>query len=93
MGSLAGTLNTAVTAGKKNPIDFVVGNAGTAPVRNLGFVTKKPSDKWTVEFKPDKIDALEPGRSAGNQNGSTRTGSHHRGRLYDDAYGKLAGRD
>ena len=61
MGSLAGTLNTAVTAGTKNSIDFVVGNAGTAPVRNLGFVTKKPSDKWTVEFKPDKIDALAPG--------------------------------
>ena len=62
MGSLAGTLNTSVTAGKKTPVDFVVGNAGTAPVRNLSFVTKKPSDKWTVEFKPDKIDALEPGQ-------------------------------
>ena len=61
MGSLAGTLNTSVIAGTKTPIDFVVGNAGTAPIRNLGFVTKKPSDKWTVEFKPDKIDALAPG--------------------------------
>jgi uncharacterized membrane protein len=60
MGSLAGTLNTSVTAGNKTPIDFVVGNAGTAPIRNLGFVTKKPSDKWTVEFKPDKIDSLGP---------------------------------
>jgi len=62
MGSLAGTLNASLTAGKKNPIDFVVGNAGTAPIRNLSFVTKKPSDKWTVEFKPDKIDALDPGQ-------------------------------
>ena len=61
MGSLAGTLNAGITAGTKTSIDFVVGNAGTAPVRNLGFVTKKPSDKWTVEFKPDKIDALGPG--------------------------------
>jgi uncharacterized membrane protein len=60
MGSLAGTLNTSITAGNKTPIDFVVGNAGTAPIRNLGFVTKKPSDKWTVEFKPDKIDSLGP---------------------------------
>ena len=41
--------------------DRVVGNAGSAPIRNLGFVTKKPSDKWSVEFKPDKIDALGPG--------------------------------
>ncbi|MGH7817577.1 MAG: NEW3 domain-containing protein, partial [Candidatus Binatia bacterium] len=61
MGSLAGTLNAALTAGNKTPIDFVVGNAGTAPIRNLGFVSKKPSDKWTVEFKPDKLDALGPG--------------------------------
>ena len=61
MGSLAGTLNAALTAGTKTPIDFVVGNAGSAPIRNLGFVTKKPSDKWSVEFKPDKIDALGPG--------------------------------
>src|ERR1051325_5620961 len=61
MGSLAGTLNESVTAATKPPIDFVVGNAGTAPIRNLGFVTKKPSDKWTVEFKPDKIDSLGPG--------------------------------
>jgi uncharacterized membrane protein len=61
MGSLAGTLNTSVTAGSKTPVDFVVGNAGTAPVRNLNFVTKKPNDKWTVEFQPDKIDSLGPG--------------------------------
>jgi uncharacterized membrane protein len=61
MGSLTGTLNTSVTAGSKTPVDFVVANAGTAPVRNLAFISKKPSDKWTVEFKPDKIDALNPG--------------------------------
>ena len=61
MGSAAGTLNTSLTAGKKTLVDFLVGNAGTAPVRNLSFITKKPSDKWTVEFKPDKIDALNPG--------------------------------
>jgi uncharacterized membrane protein len=61
MGSLAGTLNTSITAGTKTPLDFVVGNAGTAPVRNLNFVTKKPNDKWTVDFQPDKIDALGPG--------------------------------
>ncbi len=61
MGSLAGTLNAALTAGTKTPIDFVVGNAGTAPIRNLAFVTKKPSERWTVDFKPDKIDSLGPG--------------------------------
>lgn len=61
MGSAAGTLNTALTAGKKTPVDFLVGNAGTAAIRNLSFITKKPNEKWTVEFKPDKIDALNPG--------------------------------
>ena len=61
MGSAAGTLNTSLTAGKKTPVDFLVGNAGTAPIRNLSFITKKPNDKWTVEFKPDKIDALNAG--------------------------------
>jgi uncharacterized membrane protein len=38
-----------------------VGNAGTAPVRNLTFVASKKPEKWTVEFKPDKIDAINPG--------------------------------
>lgn len=61
MGSSSGTLNSALTAGKKTPVDFLVGNAGSAPVRNLSFITKKPNEKWTVEFKPDKIDALNPG--------------------------------
>ena len=60
MGTLSGTLNASVTAGQKTPVPFVVANAGTAPVRNLAFVTKKP-DKWTIDFKPDKIDALNSG--------------------------------
>jgi uncharacterized membrane protein len=61
MGTASGTLNTSITAGKRTPVDFLVGNAGTAPIRNLSFVTKKPNDKWTVDFKPDKLDALNPG--------------------------------
>jgi len=61
MGTLAGTLNASVTAGKKTPVDFVVANTGTAPIRNLAFISKKPAEKWTVEFKPDKIDSLNPG--------------------------------
>ncbi|MBI2348461.1 MAG: hypothetical protein HYV05_07395 [Deltaproteobacteria bacterium] len=60
MGTTGGTLNASVTAGQKTPVPFVVVNSGTAPVRNLAFVTKKP-DKWTIDFKPDKIDALNSG--------------------------------
>jgi uncharacterized membrane protein len=61
MGTASGTLNTEVTAGKKSTVDFLVGNAGSAPIRNLSFVTKKPNEKWTTEFKPDKLDTLNPG--------------------------------
>jgi uncharacterized membrane protein len=61
MGSASGTLNTSLTAGTKSPVEFLVGNAGTAPIRNLSFITKKPNDKWTVDFRPDKIAALNPG--------------------------------
>jgi uncharacterized membrane protein len=61
IGTASGTLNTSVTAGKRTPIDFLVGNAGSAPIRNLSFLTKKPNDKWTVDFKPDKIELLNPG--------------------------------
>jgi uncharacterized membrane protein len=62
MGSASGTLNSSVTAGTKTPVDFLVGNAGTAPIRNLSFITKKPNDKWQVEFRPDKVSALNPGQ-------------------------------
>ncbi|HWP59692.1 MAG TPA: NEW3 domain-containing protein [Candidatus Acidoferrales bacterium] len=61
IGTASGTLNTSITAGRKTPIDFLVGNAGTAPIRNLSFVTKKPAETWTIDFRPDKIDVLNPG--------------------------------
>ena len=64
MGSASGTLNTALTAGAKSPVEFLVGNAGTAPIRNLSFITKKPNDKWTVDFRPDKISALPREKSS-----------------------------
>jgi len=60
MGTASGTLNASATAGQKTPVPFLVANSGTAPIRNLAFVTKKP-DKWTIDFKPDKIDALNSG--------------------------------
>ncbi len=59
MGFSTGTLSTSITAGEKTPVDFLVANAGTAPIRSLSFITQKP-EKWTVEFKPDKIDTLKP---------------------------------
>jgi len=58
VGTSTGLLNTSITAGKKSQVVFRVGNAGTAPLRNLSFLSTKP-ENWTVEFKPDKIDSLE----------------------------------
>ncbi len=55
------TLNTSITAGTKASVGIFVGNAGTAPVRNLNFLASKKPDKWTVDFKPDKIDVVNPG--------------------------------
>lgn len=61
IGTRAETLNTSLTAGKRTPVEIVVGNAGSAPVRNLTFIASKKPEKWTVEFKPDKIDVINPG--------------------------------
>ena len=61
IGTRAETLNTSLTAGKRTPVDILVGNAGSAPVRNLTFISSKKPEKWTVEFKPDKIDVINPG--------------------------------
>ncbi|MBI2089171.1 MAG: hypothetical protein HYT78_10570 [Deltaproteobacteria bacterium] len=61
IGTRAETLNTSLTAGKRTPVDIIVGNAGTAPVRNLSFIASKKPEKWAVEFKPDKIDVINPG--------------------------------
>lgn len=61
IGTRSDTLNTALTAGKKTPVEILVGNAGSGPVRNLSFLISKKPENWTIDFKPDKIDALNPG--------------------------------
>lgn len=61
IGTRSDTLNTSLTAGKRTPVDILVANAGTAPVRNLSFVASRQPDKWSIDFKPDKIDIINPG--------------------------------
>ncbi len=60
MGTATGRLNADVTAGEQSQVDFLIGNAGTAPLNNLSFISSKP-DQWEVNFKPDKVDSLNPG--------------------------------
>ncbi len=55
------TLNTTLSAGTKTTVDIFVGNAGSAPVRNLNIIASRKPEKWTVEFKPEKIDVINPG--------------------------------
>jgi len=60
MGTATGRLNADVTAGEQSQVDFLIGNAGTAPLNNLSFISSKP-DQWEVNFNPDKVDSLNPG--------------------------------
>ncbi len=52
--------NTQATAGQESPFYVTVTNTGSAPLQNVSLSSSKP-DGWTVTFKPDKIDQLDPG--------------------------------
>ena len=60
MGTATGRLNADVTAGEQSQVDFLIGNSGTAPLNNLSFISSKP-EQWEVNFKPEKVDSLNPG--------------------------------
>lgn len=60
MGTATGRLNAAATAGEMSQVDFLIANAGTAPLTNLAFISSKP-EGWDVNFRPDKVDSLNPG--------------------------------
>ena len=54
MGTATGRLNASATAGEQAQVDFLVANAGTAPLTNLAFISSKP-DQWEVTIRPDKV--------------------------------------
>lgn len=56
----SGALNAQAAAGTESSVNVLVANAGTAPLTNLAFISKKP-DQWEIDFKPDKLDSLNPG--------------------------------
>lgn len=60
VGTATGRLNASVTAGEMSQVDFLIANAGTAPLTNLAFISSKP-EQWEVSFRPDKVDNLNPG--------------------------------
>ncbi len=55
-----GILSAEAVTGKPTTVSLLVKNTGSATNRNISLSSFKP-ENWTVEFKPEKIEALEPG--------------------------------
>jgi uncharacterized membrane protein len=58
-GTPTGILSLEAIAGKMANFSIFVKNTGSAVNRNVTFSSFKP-ENWEVNFKPEKIDALEP---------------------------------
>jgi uncharacterized membrane protein len=58
-GTPNGLLSLEALAGKAAQMSLFVKNTGSAVNKNISFSSFKP-ENWKVEFKPDKIEALEP---------------------------------
>ena len=59
-GTPTGLLSLEALAGKPANVSFYVRNTGSAVNKNISFSSFKP-ENWKAEFKPEKIEALEPG--------------------------------
>jgi uncharacterized membrane protein len=55
-----GLLSAEAVTGKPTTVSLLVRNTGSAPNRNVSLSAFKP-ENWKVEFKPEKIDVIEPG--------------------------------
>jgi uncharacterized membrane protein len=60
IGTLTGLLSLEAKQGKPANVSIYVKNTGTAPNHDIKFMSFKP-ENWKVEFKPEKIDVIEPG--------------------------------
>ena len=59
-GTPTGILSLEAMPGRPSNLSVFVKNTGSAVNRNVTFSSFKP-ENWDVTFKPEKIDALEPG--------------------------------
>jgi uncharacterized membrane protein len=59
-GTLNGLLSIATQTGQKASMSLYVRNEGSAPQKEISFVSFKP-ENWEVEFEPEKIEDLKPG--------------------------------
>ncbi len=60
-GTPTGLLSLDAYTGKAANLSIFVKNTGSATNRNIAFSSFKP-ENWKVDFKPEKIEALEPGQ-------------------------------
>ncbi|HOX58404.1 MAG TPA: NEW3 domain-containing protein [Candidatus Paceibacterota bacterium] len=59
-GTANGLLSVVTERGQKAGVTLLVQNTGSAAQREVKFSALKP-ENWKVEFKPEKIENLEPG--------------------------------
>ncbi|MFB3820288.1 MAG: NEW3 domain-containing protein [Candidatus Methylomirabilales bacterium] len=59
-GTPTGIMSAEAVTGKPTTVSLLVKNTGSAVNRNISFSSFKP-ENWKVEFKPEKLEALEPG--------------------------------
>ena len=60
VGTPTGLLSVVTERGRNATVTLLVQNKGSAPQREVKFEAFKP-ENWKVEFKPEKIENLEPG--------------------------------
>ena len=60
VGTPTGLLSLDARQGRPANMSFYVRNTGSAKNSDIKFMTFKP-ENWKVEFKPEKIDGIEPG--------------------------------
>ena len=60
VGTASGLLSLEARGGRPTNMSFYVKNTGSATNHDIKFMTFKP-ENWKVEFKPEKIDAMEAG--------------------------------
>ena len=59
-GTTSGLLSLEARGGRPANMSFYVKNTGSATNHDIKFMTFKP-ENWKVEFKPEKIEAIEAG--------------------------------
>lgn len=60
VGTPSGLLSVVTERGQKAIVTLLVQNKGSAPQREITFDAFKP-ENWKVEFKPEKLENVEPG--------------------------------